>query len=141
MIMCDVDFFKLFNDTYGHQGGDDCLKAVAATLSAAAQRGGDCVARYGGEEFAVILPATDEDGAFCVAEKIRQAVERLNIAHKKSLAAPFVTLSLGVATVIPSDADCPEHLITCADNALYTSKASGRNRATAWMCGQSAKGA
>lgn len=141
MIMCDVDFFKLFNDTYGHQGGDDCLKAIAATLSATAQRGGDCVARYGGEEFAVILPATHEDGALCVAEKIRQAVERLNIAHEKSLAAPCVTLSLGVATVVPSDADCPEHLITCADKALYTSKASGRNRATAWICGQSAKGA
>ncbi len=146
LIMCDVDFFKLFNDTYGHQGGDDCLKSVAATLSATAHRGGDCVARYGGEEFAVILPSTDEGGALCVAEKIRQAVERLNIAHQKSHVAPCVTLSLGVATVIPSETGCPENLIACADKALYISKSSGRNRVTAWLpeeseagiCGQSA---
>ncbi|MEE9912113.1 MAG: diguanylate cyclase [Deltaproteobacteria bacterium] len=132
LIMSDVDFFKLFNDTYGHQGGDDCLKSVAKTLGETAQRGGDCVARYGGEEFAVILSATDEQGAFTVAEKIRQAVERLAMEHKKSSIAPWVTLSLGVATIIPTDTGTPELLIRRADEALYAAKSSGRNRVTAW---------
>ncbi len=132
LIMCDVDFFKLFNDTYGHQGGDDCLKAVAGALSATANRGGDCIARYGGEEFAVILPSTPADGALYVAENIRQAVERLAIAHAKSQAAPYVTLSLGVATAVPSETGGPEQLIKCADTALYTAKSSGRNRAVLW---------
>ncbi len=132
LIMCDVDFFKLFNDTYGHQGGDDCLKAVAGALAATVRRGGDCVARYGGEEFAVILPSTPEAGALCVAEKIRRAVERLAIAHAKSQAAPYVTLSLGVATTVPSEDGAPERLIKCADQALYRAKSSGRNRAVLW---------
>lgn len=132
LIMSDVDFFKLFNDSYGHQGGDDCLKSVAKALSETARRGGDCVARYGGEEFAVILPATDEQGAFAVAEKIRQAVEGLAMEHKKSSIAPWVTLSLGVATIIPTDAGTPDLLIKRADEALYAAKSSGRNRVTAW---------
>jgi diguanylate cyclase (GGDEF)-like protein/PAS domain S-box-containing protein len=134
LIMCDVDFFKLFNDTYGHQGGDDCLRSVAKALSETARRGGDFVARYGGEEFVVVLPETESEGAISVAEKIRLAVEKLSIAHSKSKVAPFVTLSLGVATVIPSDAGTPEFLIKCADNALYQAKSSGRNRVTAWDC-------
>jgi len=86
--MCDVDFFKLFNDTYGHQRGDDCLKSVAKALQETARRGGDCVARYGGEEFAVIMPAMDEKSAIHVAEKIRQAMEKMAIAHSKSSVAP-----------------------------------------------------
>ena len=128
LIMCDVDFFKLFNDTYGHQGGDDCLKSVAKALQETALRGGDCVARYGGEEFAVIMPATDEKSAVHVAEKIRQAVEKMAIAHSKSSVAPCVTLSLGVATLVPDDQGTPELLIKCADKALYLAKSSGRNR-------------
>lgn len=134
LIMSDVDFFKLFNDTYGHQRGDDCLKAVAKTLSETARRGGDCVARYGGEEFAVILPATDAQGALTVAEKIRQAVEQMGMEHKKSSIASCVTLSLGVATLVPSGEETPEHLIKCADNALYQAKSTGRNRVSAWEC-------
>ena len=134
LIMCDVDFFKNFNDTYGHQGGDDCLRSVAKALSETANRGGDCVARYGGEEFVVILPATEVKGAFHVAENIRQAVERLAIEHRKSQVAPYVTLSLGVASVIPSEAGTPELLINCADKALYTAKSSGRNRVVVWEC-------
>ena len=134
VIMCDVDFFKLFNDNYGHQGGDDCLRSVAKALSETANRSGDCVARYGGEEFVVILPATEAEGAFHVAEKIRQAVEQLAIEHGKSQVAPHVTLSLGVATVIPSDEGTPELLINCADKALYAAKSSGRNRVMAWAC-------
>jgi diguanylate cyclase (GGDEF)-like protein len=136
--MSDVDFFKLYNDNYGHQGGDDCLKSVARTLSETAKRGGDCVARYGGEEFAVILPATDRKGASDVAEKIRQAVESMAMEHKKSSVAPCVTLSLGVATIIPSELEIPEFLIKCADEALYTAKASGRNRVSVWECKETA---
>lgn len=98
------------------------------------RRSGDCVARYGGEEFAVILPATDERGALEVAENIRQAIEMLSMEHKKSTVASCVTLSLGVATIIPSEAGTPELLIKCADDALYTAKSSGRNRVMVWDC-------
>jgi diguanylate cyclase (GGDEF)-like protein/PAS domain S-box-containing protein len=134
LIMCDVDFFKLFNDTYGHQGGDDCLRSVAKALSESARRGGDFIARYGGEEFVVVLPATEAEGALNVAEKIRLAVELLAIEHSKSQVAPHVTLSLGVATIIPRDEGTPKLLIKCADNALYTAKSSGRNRVIVWEC-------
>ncbi|MFO7568913.1 MAG: diguanylate cyclase [Smithellaceae bacterium] len=135
LILCDVDFFKLYNDTYGHQAGDDCLRMVAGALGDTAKRGGDCVARYGGEEFVAILPATDEKGALHVAEKIRQAVEGLAIEHKSSQVAPCVTLSLGVTTFVPSDTSTPENLIKCADNALYAAKSSGRNCVNLWQCG------
>jgi len=133
LIMCDVDFFKLFNDTYGHQDGDDCLKSVAKALQETARRGGDCVARYGGEEFAVILPATEEESAVHVAEKIRQAVEKMAIAHSKSSVAPCITLSLGVVTVVPDNQETPESLIKCADKTLYLAKSSGRNRVVVWQ--------
>ena len=132
LIMCDVDFFKLFNDTYGHQGGDDCLKSVASVLQETARRGTDCVARYGGEEFAVIMPVTGEKSAIYIAEKIRQTVEKMAIAHSKSSVAPFVTLSLGVATVVPDHQTTPELLIKRADNALYLAKSSGRNSVKVW---------
>jgi diguanylate cyclase (GGDEF)-like protein/PAS domain S-box-containing protein len=128
LIMSDVDFFKRYNDAYGHQGGDDCLKAVAGALSETVKRGGDCVARYGGEEFAVILPETDGPGATKAAERIRQAVENLSLEHKDSLVGPFVTISLGVATTIPTGDGTPELLIKSADEALYQAKSSGRNR-------------
>jgi diguanylate cyclase (GGDEF)-like protein/PAS domain S-box-containing protein len=134
LILCDVDFFKLFNDTYGHQSGDDCLRAVAKALNETAHRGGDYIARYGGEEFVAILPATDQNGAVHVAEKIRLAVQQLGIEHKSSEVAPCITLSLGVATVIPSPSTTPELLIKYADKALYTAKSSGRNRFTPWKC-------
>jgi diguanylate cyclase (GGDEF)-like protein len=132
VIMCDVDFFKLFNDTYGHQGGDDCLKSVARALKETARRGGDCVARFGGEEFAVIMPATGKKSAIYIAEKIRQTMEKMAIAHSKSSVAPCVTLSLGVATVVPDDQGTPELLIKRADKALYLAKSSGRNRVMVW---------
>jgi diguanylate cyclase (GGDEF)-like protein/PAS domain S-box-containing protein len=138
LIMCDVDFFKSFNDTYGHQSGDDCLRSVAGALGETARRGGDCVARYGGEEFVVILPATEAKGAFHVAEKIRLTVERLAIEHRHSQVAPHVTLSLGVATLIPSKGWTPELIIKCADKALYMAKSSGRNRAIVWECREEA---
>ena len=132
LIMSDVDFFKLYNDTYGHQGGDDCLKSVAGVLSDEARRGGDFVARYGGEEFAVILPATDEEGARNVAENIRRAIQGLGLEHKKSSVAACVTLSIGVATTISFDTETPETLIMHADEALYGAKSSGRNCVVAW---------
>jgi diguanylate cyclase (GGDEF)-like protein/PAS domain S-box-containing protein len=132
LIMCDVDFFKLFNDTYGHHDGDDCLKLVARAMKGTARRGGDCVARYGGEEFAVIMPVTGKKSANYIAEKIRQNVEKRAIAHSKSAVAPFVTLSLGVATIVPDDQGTPELLIKCADQALYLAKSSGRNCVKVW---------
>jgi diguanylate cyclase (GGDEF)-like protein len=97
-----------------------------------ARRSGDYVARYGGEEFVVILPVTGKKSAIYIAEKIRQTLEKRAIAHSKSSVAPFVTLSLGVATVVPNDKGTPELLIKCADDALYLAKSSGRNRVMVW---------
>lgn len=129
LLMVDVDCFKIFNDTYGHQRGDECLKAVAQAMAGAVHRAGDTVARYGGEEFAVILPNTDGEAAFRVAERIRTAVERLGIRHDGSRAGDVVTTSLGVATGHGSDLD-PDRLVAAADSALYASKHAGRNRST-----------
>jgi len=128
LIMADVDCFKAFNDAYGHQAGDRALHAVAQALVTAASRPGDLVARYGGEEFAVILPETEIEGARSVAEAMRSAVEDLSIEHSHSTAAAVVTLSLGVASVIPTADLKPESLITVADQALYRAKETGRNR-------------
>lgn len=127
LILSDVDFFKHYNDTYGHQAGDDCLRAVAGTLDAHVRRGGDAVARYGGEEFAVVLPGTYPEGALCVAEFLRSAVEGLAMEHKNSSVSSVVTISLGVATAFPSHELTEEALIESADKALYEAKASGRN--------------
>ena len=127
LILSDVDFFKHYNDTYGHQAGDDCLRAVAGALDAHVRRGGDCVARYGGEEFSVVLPGTYPEGAVCVAEFLRAAVEELAMEHKNSSVSSVVTISLGVATAFPSPELTEEALIESADKALYEAKASGRN--------------
>lgn len=132
LIMVDIDFFKVFNDTYGHQAGDDCLKRVAAALRDALKRPADIVARYGGEEFAAVLPDTDLDGAVVVAEAMRLDVEALGISHNKSAylskVSNYVTISLGVASIIPNEASSPERLVSMADNALYKAKEEGRNR-------------
>lgn len=127
MIMLDVDYFKSYNDTYGHQAGDECLKAVASILNEVVKRGGDMVFRYGGEEFAVILPDTDELGAVHVAEQIRKAVEDRTIPHKSS-PNRVLTASLGIAEVIPTPLSGPESLIAKADRALYRAKQKGRNQ-------------
>jgi len=128
VILCDIDFFKLYNDRYGHQAGDDCLQKVAQTINNSAKRVSDLVARYGGEEFAVILPDTDNDGAMMIAEKIRTNVQNLLIAHDKSTVCDHVTLSLGVSTLVPTSDNSAKQLVLLSDEALYAAKANGRNR-------------
>ncbi len=127
-ILIDVDFFKRFNDHYGHRAGDRCLTQVAQSLKANAKRATDTVCRYGGEEFAVVLAGTDLEGALELAETLRCSVETLNVEHAKS---PFgkVTISAGVSQYIPSDADASmKRLIKNADDALYCAKEKGRNQ-------------
>ncbi|MCC3570626.1 MAG: diguanylate cyclase [Microcoleus sp. PH2017_40_RAT_O_B] len=128
LIMCDIDYFKLYNDTYGHQPGDECLRQVAQVLQCSVKRSADLVARYGGEEFAVVLPNTDIEGAACVAERIAQQVRGLQIPHAQSGVSEYVTLSLGVACCIPAPMSQPATLIAIADESLYRAKAAGRDR-------------
>ncbi|HAT49636.1 MAG: diguanylate cyclase [Nitrospirae bacterium] len=131
LIMMDVDYFKPYNDHYGHAAGDECLKKVAGEgFRRVVHRVADLVARYGGEEFVCLLPDTDYDGACHVAEVFRANVERIRIPHEFSQIAPFVTLSLGVATLIPCMESKPVTLVEKADSQLYISKKSGRNRVT-----------
>ncbi len=126
LLMLDIDAFKAFNDTLGHQAGDDCLKKVAAVIDEGVRRAGDVVARYGGEEFAVLLPDTDLSGASALAERIRAAVEDRNIVHPATQRA--VTVSVGVATASGRDDGQASQLVRAADAALYRAKADGRNR-------------
>ncbi|MEQ9666855.1 diguanylate cyclase [Coleofasciculus sp. G2-EDA-02] len=128
LIMCDVDCFKCYNDTYGHQAGDECLRQVAAAIQRQVKRPADLVARYGGEEFAVILPLTPIEGATQVAQGIGEAVRTLNISHETSWVSQCVTLSLGVASIIPNPRLSPTTLTAAADAALYQAKAAGRDR-------------
>ncbi|MFP4337753.1 MAG: sensor domain-containing diguanylate cyclase, partial [Halothece sp.] len=128
LILCDIDEFKPFNDYYGHQVGDDCLIQVAKALQSVVHRPDDCVARYGGEEFGIILPATSKEKALIVAERARKAVADLKIPHAKSSGKPYVTLSLGISCVIPSEDHSRKALIRDADQALYKAKAQGRDR-------------
>ena len=128
VVMLDIDYFKLFNDTYGHVAGDDCLRKVAGILTATIQRTTDFASRYGGEEFVLVLPATDEQGALTVAEKIRCRVEALAIPHEKSPLAGVVTVSIGVATIMPLRDSDAGLLMTAADQALYRAKTAGRNQ-------------
>jgi diguanylate cyclase (GGDEF)-like protein len=130
LVIADVDHFKIYNDTYGHQTGDECLKAVAAQLKSAERRAGDLAARYGGEEFALVLPGTDEKGAWSIAEDVRTRVEGLGMLHSGS-SHRVVTVSCGAATAYPAEDDTPEDLILAADRALYRAKESGRNRSAA----------
>jgi len=122
VIMIDIDHFKLFNDRYGHQAGDDCLKKVAATLANSVHRVGDLVCRYGGEEFVIVLPETLAAGAMHVAAKLRSEIESLHIEHEQSSASDYVTISLGVDVVIPEQKILKTDLVQHADNALYEAK-------------------
>lgn len=128
LILCDIDYFKAYNDHYGHQAGDNCLRLVARTLLRAAKRPGDLVARYGGEEFVIVLPNTDLKGAETVAEDIRFLVRSRRIDHKKSDIDKIVTLSLGVTSCIPRPDSSTNDLVKLADDALYQAKAQGRDQ-------------
>ncbi|MGE5470856.1 MAG: diguanylate cyclase [Bacteroidota bacterium] len=127
LLMCDVDHFKAYNDSYGHQAGDDCLRRVAAALQTVMERASDIVARYGGEEFAVVLPETDGNGALFMAEKIRQAINDLQIAHSASPHGQ-ITLSIGLAAMVPGADTAHDELVHAADRALYRAKHAGRDR-------------
>lgn len=127
LLMCDIDFFKKYNDAYGHLEGDACLKSVAEAINKSCKRPADLAARFGGEEFAVILPDTDIDGAKLVAELIREAINNLNIGHYDSPES-HVTLSIGASTLIPVHGGESRALVQRADAALYRAKAAGRNR-------------
>lgn len=127
LIMIDIDHFKEFNDYYGHQAGDRCLEKVAKAIVSSIQRPADLVARYGGEEFVVVLPESDRDGAVFVAERIRNEVESLAIRHEHSSVSPYVTVSLGTATLFPQGQNSVEELIYRADRALFQAKYLGRN--------------
>ncbi len=121
LILADIDHFKQFNDSYGHQAGDRCLRDVATLLDSIVQRAGDQVARYGGEEFAAMLPETDAEGAEQIAERMRRAVETLETGGGK------VTVSIGVATMVAGETRTAESLVAAADAALYDAKRAGRN--------------
>jgi two-component system, chemotaxis family, response regulator WspR len=127
LILVDIDHFKGYNDHYGHLGGDDCLRRVARALSTAPRRPADLVARYGGEEFAIVLPETDAAGALNVAEMAKANVASIAVPHAKSLTAEIVTISQGIATMIPTPDRTTGQLIERADKALYAVKMQGRN--------------
>jgi diguanylate cyclase (GGDEF)-like protein/PAS domain S-box-containing protein len=128
LIMFDIDFFKQYNDRYGHIQGDDCLKRVAEVLKSGAARPRDFFARYGGEEFALVLPETDESGAENVAQRCRDALEAEGIAHETSLVAKVVTVSIGVGTIVPPLDSQLVPFIEEVDKRLYRAKLAGRNR-------------
>lgn len=130
LVMIDIDAFKPYNDVLGHQAGDECLKAIAREFKKVINRSHDLVARYGGEEFAAILPDTSAKGAFSLAESLRHHVMALSIAHPTGQVLDIVTISLGVACMIPPRHSTPAELVAAADKALYRSKSCGRNRAT-----------
>jgi diguanylate cyclase (GGDEF)-like protein len=134
--MIDIDYFKKYNDAYGHDAGDDCLREVASALSQCVIRDGDFVARYGGEEFAAVLPNTDKDGAQVVAEKMLEKVRGLNIPHKTSDIAGYVTVSIGGTTGAINHYHHGSEYIKSADKALYESKKNGRNRYTSINLGE-----
>jgi diguanylate cyclase (GGDEF)-like protein len=129
LLLLDIDYFKRYNDCYGHQLGDDCLKAIAQTVEQTLCRPADLVARYGGEEFVAILPNTDLDGASIVAEAIRSAIAKLKIPHQNSDISDIVTVSVGVTSLTPNHQQKLSILIKQADVALYSAKQQGRNRA------------
>jgi diguanylate cyclase (GGDEF)-like protein len=128
LIICDVDYFKQYNDAYGHQGGDDCLCRIAKALASAARRPPDLAARYGGEEFVVLLPNTPLDGALKVVRILQNNVRSLRLPHRQSQVSEYVTASFGVASTIPSEEITPEELLLQADEALYRAKSEGRDR-------------
>lgn len=136
LLMIDIDHFKAYNDTLGHVLGDDCLIATAHAITSAIHRPGDMAARYGGEEFAVILPHTGYEGANAVAETIHANIRSTGIHHPNSDADDFLTVSIGLASCVPSCQTTPAQLLTAADTALYRAKQRGRNRTEVLCLGQ-----
>ncbi|MBS1136283.1 MAG: diguanylate cyclase domain protein [Proteobacteria bacterium] len=133
LILFDIDYFKQYNDVYGHQAGDECLRAVAGNLARHARRPGDWVARFGGEEFAVVLSETDARGAVHLAEQMRAAIDALAIPHSGSAVGRTVSISAGVASMVPESASGePDELVQWADAALYDAKRQGRNRVVSY---------
>ncbi len=130
VMMIDIDFFKRYNDTYGHLEGDSCLKKVAEAIRKSLRRPGDFLARYGGEEFIVILPNTDLNGAETIAQVVQDAVSNLNIQHAASDVSSIVTVSIGIAGLFPEETTDPKALLNASDKALYQAKSMGRNRIT-----------
>ncbi len=128
LILCDIDCFKAYNDNYGHQAGDDCLKQVAMAIRSCCRRPADVASRYGGEEFAITLPETELAGAALIAEAVRDAVAKLKIPHAFSSVSPFVSISGGFAVTVLGTETTARHLIADADGKLYRAKKLGRNR-------------
>ncbi len=130
LIMCDIDYFKEYNDTYGHQMGDECLQRIAGAIRSVVRRDIDCVARYGGDEFAIILPDTGSDDTVHIAEMVRKAVENLYLKHDNSKCDKIVTMSFGVASITSRDKepDCMSIIVSKADKGLYLAKTTGRNK-------------
>lgn len=128
LLMIDIDYFKLYNDTYGHQKGDECLVSVANVIKRNTKRHSDVVARFGGEEFVILLPQTDFNGAHIVAKRIRNAIYNLNVLHEKGAVNSRVTVSIGISVVVPENNDNIDDLIMQADSNLYVAKQNGRNR-------------
>lgn len=132
LLMIDVDYFKLYNDNYGHQAGDQCLRKIASVLSNCARQSSDIVSRYGGEEFAIILPDIEKEMAMDLAEKIRREVEEMKVIHEYSIVSDYVTISLGLCTVIPTEESSVEEFIGYADEALYEAKKENRNKVVSY---------
>jgi diguanylate cyclase (GGDEF)-like protein len=128
LIMMDIDFFKAYNDHYGHLAGDECLKKLAGGINRVGWRPADLFARYGGEEFVMLLPDTDSKGALEVAKRVQGKIVFLKIPHAYSQVADYVTLSMGVASLTPGDSQTPADLINSADDLLYAAKRNGRNQ-------------
>jgi diguanylate cyclase (GGDEF)-like protein/PAS domain S-box-containing protein len=131
LILVDIDFFKQYNDHYGHVQGDECLKRVGAALNGVANRSRDLLARYGGEEFVLVLPATDESAARRVSERCRQAIFKEQIPHAASAVGQLLTVSLGVGTIIPTATDTLTQFVDAVDRRLYRAKQGGRDRSVA----------
>lgn len=131
LLLVDVDYFKLYNDNYGHVAGDAVLKQVAKTLDAGIQRPADLAARFGGEEFAMILPRTDLDGARRIGERICESIRAQHVPHARSAVSDCLTVSVGAASIVPADDQLPNELIEMTDRRLYLAKQQGRNRVVA----------
>jgi diguanylate cyclase (GGDEF)-like protein len=128
LLMVDIDHFKLYNDHYGHQAGDTILVQVAGAMRRAAGRSQDLVARYGGEEFAILLPQLDTQGATGVARRLMHELEIMDLPHAASPTSPRLTVSIGIASIVPGEHSLTSDLIQVADTLLYQAKAGGRNR-------------